>query len=48
LCGQAEIGDIKKARLLLTSMIQTNPKHGLAWIAAARFEAQVGVHARAA
>ena len=38
---QAEIGDIKKARLLLKSMITTNPKHGLGWIAAARLEAQV-------
>ena len=39
--SQAEIGDIKKARLLLKSMITTNPKHGLGWIAAARLEAQV-------
>jgi pre-mRNA-processing factor 6 len=39
--SQAEIGDIKKARLLLKSMITTNPGHGLGWIAAARLEAQV-------
>jgi hypothetical protein len=39
--SQAEIGDIKKARLLLKSMITTNPNHGMGWIAAARLEAQV-------
>ncbi len=39
--SQAEIGDIKKARLLLKSMITTNPHHGLGWIAAARLEKQV-------
>ncbi|KAF5765492.1 putative 43kDa postsynaptic protein [Helianthus annuus] len=34
----AEISDIKKARLLLKSVIQTNPKHPPGWIAAARLE----------
>ena len=34
----AEIGDIKKARELLKSVITTNPKHGPGWIALARLE----------
>ncbi len=34
----AEIGDIKKARVLLQSVTSTNPKHGPGWIAAARVE----------
>lgn len=34
----AEIGDIKKARELLKSVITTNPKHGPGWIALARVE----------
>jgi pre-mRNA-processing factor 6 len=34
----AEIGDIKKARELLKSVITTNPKHAPGWIAAARLE----------
>jgi pre-mRNA-processing factor 6 len=33
-----EIGDIKKARELLKSVITTNPKHAPGWIAAARVE----------
>ncbi|KAI8344399.1 PRP1 splicing factor, N-terminal-domain-containing protein [Chlamydoabsidia padenii] len=43
-----EIGDIKKARLLLNSVITTNPKHAPGWIAAARLEEAAGrpVHAR--
>lgn len=38
----AEIGDIKKARLLLKSVRDTNPKHGPAWIASARVEEAAG------
>jgi len=34
--SDAEIGDIKKTRLLLKSVIQMNPKHLAGWIAAAR------------
>lgn len=40
--SDAEISDIKKARLLLKSVIQTNPKHGPGWIAAARLEEVAG------
>ncbi|XP_020256952.1 protein STABILIZED1 [Asparagus officinalis] len=36
--SDAEISDIKKARLLLKSVTQTNPKHPPGWIAAARLE----------
>jgi pre-mRNA-processing factor 6 len=36
--SEAEIGDIKKARVLLQSVTSTNPKHGPGWIAAARIE----------
>lgn len=36
--SEAEIGDIKKARVLLSSVTSTNPKHGPGWIAAARVE----------
>lgn len=36
--SEAEIGDIKKARILLQSVTTTNPKHGPGWIAAARVE----------
>jgi len=36
--SDAEIGDIEKARLLLSSVRKTNPKHGPAWIASARVE----------
>jgi pre-mRNA-processing factor 6 len=35
---ESEVSDIKKARLLLKSLIGTNPKHGSGWIAAARLE----------
>lgn len=38
----AEIGDIKKARSLLDSVIKTNPKHAPGWIAAARVEEVAG------
>ncbi|KAH8741516.1 Pre-mRNA splicing factor Pro1/Prp6 HAT repeat protein [Cryptosporidium ryanae] len=43
-----DVSDIKKARLLLKSIINTNPKHAPGWIAAARFEEVVGriSHAR--
>jgi len=34
--SNAEVSDIKKARLLLKSVIQTNPKHAPGWIAAAQ------------
>lgn len=40
--SEAEIGDIKKARLLLNSVITTNPKHAPGWIAAARLEEVAG------
>ena len=39
---EAEIGDIKKARLLLKSVTSTNPGHGPGWIAAARLEEVAG------
>lgn len=38
----AEIGDIKKARSLLDSVIKTNPNHAPGWIAAARLEEVAG------
>ncbi|EFJ11221.1 hypothetical protein SELMODRAFT_126445 [Selaginella moellendorffii] len=40
--SDAEISDMKKARLLLKSVIQTNPKHAPGWIAAARLEEVAG------
>ena len=40
--SQAEISDVKKARLLLKSVIGTNPKHAPGWIAAARLEELAG------
>nr|CCA14044.1 hypothetical protein SORBIDRAFT_08g016670 [Albugo laibachii Nc14] len=40
--SDVEIGDIKKARLLLHSVTMTNPKHGPGWIAAARLEEVAG------
>ncbi|KAL7000360.1 Protein STABILIZED1 [Sarracenia purpurea var. burkii] len=40
--SDAEISDIKKARLLLKTVIQTNPKHTPGWIAAARLEEVAG------
>mmetsp|Transcript_51523 Transcript_51523/g.129258 ORF Transcript_51523/g.129258 Transcript_51523/m.129258 type:complete len:918 (+) Transcript_51523:185-2938(+) len=36
--SEAEIGDLKKARLLLSSVTSTNPRHAPGWIAAARLE----------
>lgn len=38
----AEVGDVHKARLLLKSVRDTNPKHGPGWIAAARVEEAAG------
>lgn len=40
--SEAEVGDIKKARVLLSSVTTTNPKHGPGWIAAARVEEFAG------
>lgn len=45
--SDAEISDIKKARLLLKSVINTNPKHAPGWIAAARLEEVAGRLAQA-
>jgi pre-mRNA-processing factor 6 len=39
---ESEISDIKKARLLLKSVINTNPKHAPGWIVAARLEEIAG------
>ncbi|KAI9683643.1 MAG: hypothetical protein M1829_004948 [Trizodia sp. TS-e1964] len=36
--GEVEVGDVKRARVLLESVIKTNPKHAPGWIAAARLE----------
>lgn len=38
----AEVGDINKARLLLKSVRDTNPKHSPGWIASARVEEAAG------
>ena len=48
IASAAEVGDINKARLLLKSVRDTNPKHGPGWIASARVEEAAGktVHAR--
>ncbi|OMP07873.1 RNA-processing protein, HAT helix [Corchorus olitorius] len=40
--SDANISDIKKARLLMKSITQTNPKHPPGWIAAARLEEEAG------
>lgn len=40
--SDAEVGDIKKARVLLSSVTSTNPKHAPGWIAAARVEEFAG------
>lgn len=40
--GEAQVGDINRVRALLESVIKTNPKHGPAWIAAARLEELAG------
>lgn len=39
---QAEVGDINRVRVLLESVIKTNPKHAPGWIAAARLEEIAG------
>lgn len=46
--NEADIGDINKARLLLKSVRETNPRHAPGWIAAARVEEAAGktLHAR--
>ena len=40
--GEVEIGDIKRVRALLESVIKTNPKHAPGWIAIARLEEIAG------
>lgn len=40
--GTTNVGDIQKARLLLKSVRDTNPKHGPGWIASARVEEAAG------
>lgn len=40
--SDADIADIKKARLLLRSVIQTNPNHAPGWVAIARLEELAG------
>ena len=40
--GEIEVGDIKRVRVLLESVIKTNPKHAPGWIAAARLEELAG------
>jgi pre-mRNA-processing factor 6 len=38
----AEIGDIKRARMLFDSLVKSNPKHAPGWIAAACLEEHAG------
>ena len=40
--SDAEIGDIKKARVLFDSLVKSNPKHAPGWIAAACLEEHAG------
>ncbi len=40
--GEFQVGDVKRARVLLESVIKTNPRHGPGWIAAARLEEYAG------
>ena len=40
--GEAQIGDIQRARGLLESVTKSNPKHAPGWIAAARLESIAG------
>lgn len=40
--SEVEIGDIKRVRVLLESVIKTNPKHAPGWIAIARVEELAG------
>ncbi|EGN93902.1 hypothetical protein SERLA73DRAFT_97278 [Serpula lacrymans var. lacrymans S7.3] len=39
---EAEIGDIKRARMLFDSLVKSNPKHSPGWIAAACLEEHAG------
>lgn len=41
IASDANVKDIKKARLLLRSVTLSNPRHGPGWVAAARLEEQV-------
>lgn len=36
--NEADIGDFKKARILIKNLINNNPKNSNAWLAAARIE----------
>ena len=47
IASAADVGDINKARLLLKSVRDTNPKHAPGWIAAARVEEAAGKTANA-
>ena len=40
--AEVEIGDIKRVRVLLESVIKTNPKHAPGWVAYARLEELAG------
>ncbi|KAF8318392.1 putative pre-mRNA splicing factor prp1 [Clavulina sp. PMI_390] len=40
--SEAEIGDIKRARMLFDSLVKSNPKHAPGWIAAACVEEHAG------
>ena len=40
--SEVEIGDVKRVRILLESVIKTNPKHAPGWIAIARLEELAG------
>ncbi|KAI0687857.1 PRP1 splicing factor, N-terminal-domain-containing protein [Cytidiella melzeri] len=40
--SDAEIGDIKRARMLFDSLVKSNPKHAPGWIAAACLEEHAG------
>ena len=40
--NELQVGDIKRIRVLLESVIKTNPRHGPGWIAAARIEELAG------
>ena len=41
LTDASDLEDVKKARLLMKSVVTTNPRHGPGWIALARLEEQV-------
>ncbi|KAH6867673.1 pre-mRNA splicing factor prp1 [Coprinopsis sp. MPI-PUGE-AT-0042] len=45
--SSAEIGDIKRARMLFDSLVKSNPKRAPGWIAAARLEEHAGRLAKA-